>query len=89
MGYQYDDTLTSRKPTKGTLAMANAGPNTNGSQFFVNLVDNDFLTGKHTVFGKVVKGMDVVESIGAVAVGEAARPVESVTIRKVRAWKAD
>jgi peptidyl-prolyl cis-trans isomerase A (cyclophilin A) len=47
------------------LTMANSGPNTNGSQFFINLIDTAWLTGKHTVFGKAVKGIDVVDKIGA------------------------
>ena len=63
MGYKYDATLPSKKPLKGVLALANKGPATNSSQFFINLVDTPHLTGKHTVFGRVVKGMDVVEKM--------------------------
>ena len=91
IGYKYDDSRPSRMPKKGTLAMANAGPNTNGSQFFINLVDNDYLTGKHTVFGKVVKGMEVVEAIGDVEAPASAqnRPAEDVKIISVRRLKAE
>jgi peptidyl-prolyl cis-trans isomerase A (cyclophilin A) len=83
MGYRYDDKLRSQPPARGTIAMANAGPNTNGSQFFINLVDNEYLSGKHTVFGKVLKGMDVVDRIGAVPTA-AEKPVEPVKILSIR-----
>ena len=80
MGYVYSENGSKHPPVRGSLAMANAGPNTNGSQFFINLVDTDWLTGKHTVFGKVVKGMDVVDKIGAVKVDSRQKPVKDVTI---------
>jgi len=80
MGYVYSDIGSAHPPVRGSLAMANAGPNTNGSQFFINLVDTDWLTGKHTVFGRVVKGMDVVDKIGAVNVDSGNKPVEDVKI---------
>jgi len=83
MGYVYSDTGSAHPPIRGSLAMANAGPNTNGSQFFINLVDTDWLTGKHTVFGRVVKGMDVMEKIGAVKVDSGNKPVEDVKITSV------
>ncbi len=74
---------------RGTISMANAGPNSGGSQFFINLVDNtglDFdkppFTSKHPVFGRVVKGMEVVDAIGQVEVGVNDRPVEAVVITK-------
>ena len=84
MGYRYDDSRESHAPVRGSLAMANAGPNTNGSQFFINLRDTPELTGKHTVFGRVVEGMDVVDRIGEVAVGAQARPLEDVEILSIR-----
>ena len=80
MGYVYSENGSEHPPVRGSLAMANAGPNTNGSQFFINLVDTDWLTGKHTVFGKVVKGMDVVDKIGAVKVDSMQKPVKDVKI---------
>lgn len=84
LGYVYSEKLKSHHPKKGVIAMANSGPNTNGSQFFINLIDTPWLTGKHTVFGKVVKGMDVVEEIGNVKVDDRARPVEDVKILSIR-----
>lgn len=87
MGYGYNPALKSHHPKKGVIAMANAGPNTNGSQFFINLVDTPWLTGKHTVFGKVIHGMDVVEKIGEVAVGENQKPKQDVTILSIRLFK--
>lgn len=65
---------------RGTLAMANAGPNTGSSQFFINLVDNKHLNGKHPVFGAVVEGMDVVDAIAKVETDSSGRPAENVTI---------
>ncbi|MBU2590460.1 MAG: peptidylprolyl isomerase [Nitrospinae bacterium] len=86
-GYIYDSKLTSRPPTKGVIAMANSGPNSNGSQFFINLIDTPWLAGKHTVFGKVVKGMDVVEKIGKVKVDAGSRPLKQVKIESVRKYQ--
>jgi peptidylprolyl isomerase len=62
--------------------MANSGPNTGGSQFFINLVNNNYLDTKHPVFGKVVEGMDVVDRIGKVPTsgGQVNRPLQNVTI---------
>ena len=87
MGYRYNSKRESHHPKKGVIAMANSGPNTNGSQFFINLVDTPHLAGKHTVFGKVVKGMGVVEAIGDVAVGEGSMPVKNVRIISIREVK--
>jgi peptidylprolyl isomerase len=67
---------------RGTIAMANAGPNTGGSQFFINLVNNDYLNGKHPVFGKVVEGMDVVDKIAKVSTDGSDRPTSEVKIIK-------
>lgn len=68
----------------GTVAMANTGqPNSSGSQFFINAVDNHFLDGKYSVFGKVVSGMDVVEAINKVPTDSGDRPLEPVVIQSV------
>ncbi len=84
MGYVYSENGSKHAPVRGSLAMANAGPNTNGSQFFINLVNTDWLAGKHTVFGKVVKGMDVVDKIGSVKVDSQNKPVKDVKIISIR-----
>ena len=84
IGYQYSEKGSPYLPERGCLAMANSGPNTNGSQFFINLIDTEWLIGRHTVFGKVVKGMDVVDKIGSVKVGDGSKPVEDVTIISIR-----
>ena len=84
MGYRYQTNTGAHKPLRGVLAMANSGPNTNGSQFFINLKDTDWLTGKHTVFGKVVKGMDIVEKIGLVKTNAKSKPIEPVKIISIR-----
>lgn len=70
---------------KGTISMANAGPNTGGSQFFINQADNTFLDGKHAVFGKVVEGLDLVDTIANAPTGASGRdiPNESVVIADV------
>jgi len=67
---------------RGTISMANAGPNTGSSQFFINLVDNNFLDGKHPVFGKVIEGMDVVDKISEVQTNAQDKPLEDVIINK-------
>ena len=77
-----DEFVAGHSNVRGTLSMANAGPNTGSSQFFINLVDNTFLDGKHPVFGEVVEGMDVVDVIAGIAVGAGDRPVEDVVILK-------
>ncbi|MBA3686172.1 MAG: peptidylprolyl isomerase [Planctomycetes bacterium] len=85
LGYRYDAALpASQAPVTGVLAMANSGPNTNGSQFFINLGDTAHLTGKHTVFGRVIAGMDVAQAIGAVPRGDSDRPTKPVIIVSIR-----
>lgn len=84
-GYRYNTKLKSHAPERGVIAMANTGPDTNGAQFFINLVDTPWLTGKHTVFGVVIKGMDVADKIGSVAVDpENSTPKREVTILSIR-----
>ncbi len=83
-GYQFADEIhVGNNNNIGTIAMANSGPNTNGSQFFINTAANNFLDTKHTVFGKVVAGMDVVKAIESTATGQADRPLEPITITSV------
>ncbi|MHC4779537.1 MAG: peptidylprolyl isomerase [Planctomycetota bacterium] len=84
MGYKYNSDLKSHFLKKGILAMANSGPNTNGSQFFINLVDTPWLNGKHTAFGKVFKGFDVVRKIGKTPVGAGSKPTEAVKVISIR-----
>jgi cyclophilin family peptidyl-prolyl cis-trans isomerase len=67
----------------GMLSMANAGPNTGGSQFFITLVPTPWLDGKHAIFGAVVESMDVVEAIGKTKTGPGDKPVAAVTIRSL------
>ena len=89
-GYSIEDEFVKgHSNSAGTIAMANSGPNSGGSQFFINLVDNEYLdwdkhpsSSKHPVFGEVVKGMDIVEKIGLVAVNGQAKPLEEVKIIK-------
>ncbi len=86
-GYKIRDEFSGTdldKNDRGTISMANAGPNTGGSQFFINLADNNFLNGKHPVFGRVIEGLDVVDEIGSVATDSQDRPVEEIKIISVR-----
>ena len=83
-GYRFGDELPKPNQYKlGSLAMANAGPNTNGSQFFINVANNNFLDGKHTTFGKVVSGMDVVAKIEKTPTGANDRPNTAVTVTSI------
>ncbi len=83
-GYKFDDEITAaNNNAAGTISMANAGRNTNGSQFFINLNDNNFLDSKHTVFGLVTTGMDVARAIEAAPTGANDRPLEHVVINSV------
>jgi cyclophilin family peptidyl-prolyl cis-trans isomerase len=80
-GYVIKDEFTDHnRNDQGTVAMANAGPNTGGSQFFINLVNNNYLDKAHSVFGKVVEGMDVVEKMGKVKTGAMDRPAKEIRI---------
>jgi peptidylprolyl isomerase len=80
-GYAIKDEFgANNRNNRGTISMANSGPDTGGSQFFINLVDNNFLDAKHPVFGYVVEGMDVVDKIGKTKTGPGDRPVKNVTI---------
>ena len=82
-GYEIkDEFVKGLSNTRGTLSMANSGPNSGGSQFFINLVNNNFLDGKHPVFGKVVEGIDVVDKIARVQTDSSDRPLEEVKIVK-------
>jgi peptidyl-prolyl cis-trans isomerase A (cyclophilin A) len=90
-GYKFEDETKGsphRFEKKGKLAMANAGPNTNGSQFFITVAATEWLTGKHTIFGEVVEGQDIVDKISKVSRDRGDKPVkpvvlESVTIERV------
>ncbi|HEX2235058.1 MAG TPA: peptidylprolyl isomerase [Actinomycetota bacterium] len=85
-GYRFEDECPPGGPSfdrPGLLAMANAGPNTNGSQIFVTVAATKWLTGKHTIFGEVTEGMDVVRSISQVDTDEGDRPTEDVVLERV------
>jgi peptidyl-prolyl cis-trans isomerase B (cyclophilin B) len=83
-GYTFEDEINEHKIVRGALAMANAGPNTNGSQFFiVTTVQAPWLDGKHTVFGRVTNGMDVIDTLEATETDASDRPVTAQRIERV------
>ena len=82
--YKFNDEITpTNKNDIGTIAMANSGPNTNGSQFFINVAANNFLDTKHTVFGKITAGLDVAEVINSVPTDEGDRPIEPIILESI------
>jgi peptidyl-prolyl cis-trans isomerase B (cyclophilin B) len=83
-GYTFEDEFNDHKVERGALAMANAGPNTNGSQFFLVTAEaTPWLDGKHTVFGRVTSGMDVVDTISQVETDANDKPRDPVVIERV------
>jgi peptidyl-prolyl cis-trans isomerase B (cyclophilin B) len=83
-GYQFEDEFNDHKVVRGALAMANAGPNTNGSQFFIVTTDAaPWLDGKHTVFGQVTDGMDVVDKLEGVDTDASDRPTDPISIASI------
>lgn len=83
-GYKFNDEMGAENQNMaGTIAMANSGPNTNGSQFFINTVDNSHLNGKHTVFGRVISGMEAVKAIEKTVTDENDCPLEPVIVQTI------
>lgn len=87
-GYEFNDEITSEnRNNAGSISMANHGPNTNGSQFFINVKDNNYLDPKHTVFGRVLEGMDVALRISETPVGTESRPIEDAIVKTIETLK--
>ncbi len=85
-GYTFEDECPPNGPTfnqPGRLAMANAGPGTNGCQFFVTVAETPWLNGRHTIFGQVIEGYDVVDAISKVPTGGMDRPTDDVVIERI------
>jgi peptidylprolyl isomerase len=83
-GYTFEDEIHgSNKNNTMTVAMANAGPNTNGSQFFINVANNNFLDTKHTVFGRVTSGEDTVHKVASTPTDSGDRPMQPIIVEKI------
>lgn len=84
-GYRFADEFAPglRHDKKGLLSMANAGPNTNGSQFFITVVETPWLDNRHAIFGEIIEGYDIIDAISKCKTGAMDRPVEDIVINKL------